>query len=443
MNRRSLLAVGLLARCRRRAPRRPSRPTWSSTAAHGGGIVAAVSAARAAVIGPEDPPPGIEAATELSVAADFPGGSARVESIDQVSRTIRLVPAEHPGRGWACWWSLRVDGIRPGETIALDVGGGHFARPDRTTVSLDQQTWSHTAPGERRGDRIVYRQRVDAARAWFAWGTPFTLADAAALVERAARAGPHASAFELCRSREGHPVPALRIGRAEVPEAGRLAVWVQARQHAWESGSSWVARGLVEWLVSDDPRAARLREAATVVIVPIMDVDNVRRGAGGKDQPPHDHNRDWSDAPHWPEVRAAIEQLTALDAAGRLALFVDLHNPAPGDREPFFYVPPKELMTARGREAQRAFLEAAAAEIRGPLRFRGETRASDAAYDPGWARISGNWVKAHLREPVVAVCLETPWNMPASTAENYLQVGRELGLAIERYLQEPDGPGRP
>ena len=100
-------------------------------------------------------------------------------------------------------------------------------------------------------------------------------------------------------------------------------------------------------------------------------------------------------------------------------------------------------MTARGPEAQRAFLEAAAAEIRGPLRISGRTRTSDAAYDPGWARISGNWVKAHTREHVVAVCLETSWNTPASTAENYLRVGRELGLAIARHLQETGRTGRP
>ena len=43
----------------------------------------------------------------------------------------------------------------------------------------------------------------------------------------------------------------------------------------------------------------------------------------------------------------------------------------------------------------------------------------------------------------MAVCLETAWNTPASTAENYLRVGRELGLAIARYLQEPGPAGRP
>ena len=39
----------------------------------------------------------------------------------------------------------------------------------------------------------------------------------------------------------------------------RYGVWIQARQHAWETGGSWVSRGLIEWLVSDDPRAETLR----------------------------------------------------------------------------------------------------------------------------------------------------------------------------------------
>ena len=70
-----------------------------------GDDASAKEASRPAAIGQEDRPPRVEVATELRVATDFPGGSARVESIDQDSRTIRLVPAEHPGRGWACWWS--------------------------------------------------------------------------------------------------------------------------------------------------------------------------------------------------------------------------------------------------------------------------------------------------------------------------------------------------
>ena len=70
----------------------------------------------------------------------------------------------------------------------------------------------------------------------------------------------------------------------------------------------------MEWLVSDDPRAETLRKAAKIYVVPIMDIDNVAIGAGGKDQKPHDHNRDWSDQPHWHSVAAAQEHGVVVNA---------------------------------------------------------------------------------------------------------------------------------
>jgi hypothetical protein len=372
---------------------------------------------------------------ELRVIADFPGGSARVERIDPATRTIRVLPATHPGRGWDCWWYFKVEGLSPGETVTLDVGGGVWATPDRAAVSADGKSWRQTPPGERHEkERIRYRVEAPGSEAWFAWGPPFVLADAREAVGAAVRACPDgARAFELCRSREGRSVPAARVGPAG---QAREAVWIQARQHAWESGGSWVARGFLEWLASDDARARALKARAEVVVVPIMDVDNVERGAGGKEQKPQDHNRDWSEDPHWPEVRAAQAELSRWIGEGRLALFVDLHNPGARNLEPYFYVSPRDLLAEEGRAALEVFLAAARAEITGPLRFTGHVEASGAKYDPRWERISKNWVTRRCGGLVRAVTLETAWNTPHSTAEGYRRVGRELGLAVERYLRE-------
>jgi murein tripeptide amidase MpaA len=124
---------------------------------------------------------------------------------------------------------------------------------------------------------------------------------------------------------------------------------LQARQHAWESGASWVCRGLAEWLAGDDPRARHLREKCEIYIVPIMDIDNTATGNGGKEALPQDHNRDWTDQPHHAEVAAAQKHLRRLSEQGRLALFVDLHNPGPSDKQPFFYVCPDETLVKVGR----------------------------------------------------------------------------------------------
>ncbi len=383
-----------------------------------------------------EPPSKKPSSNPLTVTSDFPGGSAQVQAIDQQARLLRVVPAAHPDRGWACWWYFKVSGIRPGETLTLDIGDGGWATPDRAFISTDGHTWQQTQPGERTGQRIVYRQRIDAAEAYFAWGPPFTPDDAGQLARLAADKCPQVMAIELCKSREGRATPALRLDApADVRQP--LGIVVVARQHAWEVGSSWVCRGFVEWLVSDDPRAESLRQRTRALIVPVMDVDNVTIGAGGKEQKPQDHNRDWTEHPYFPAVAAVQAQLKQMDAAGQLELFVDLHDPAPSDVHPFFFISPRGLLLSEaGAVNVERFLQGARLEMTGPLSFQGETRESGPSYDSNWPQIGKNWVTKNTRPSVVAVTLEVPWNTPHSTSDGYKQVGRELGQAIERYLRK-------
>jgi murein tripeptide amidase MpaA len=302
-------------------------------------------------------------------------------------------------------------------------------------VSTDQRVWQQTAAGQRRNGRIEYCHRVDAETAWFAWGPPFTLEDAASLVDETATDVAEAESFVLARTRGGHRIPALRLDPTS-SENAPFGVWVQARQHAWESGSSWVARGLVEWLVSSDPQAAALRMKTRFVIVPIMDVDNVVLGAGGKNQSPHDHNRDWTASPHWPAVAAAIQEIQKLDQQQCLDVFIDLHNPGASDHRPFFYVPPNSLLADQAQRNLHRFLEAASQEISGPFALAERQRESGPGYDNRWQAISKNWVAVHTQPHVVAVTLETSWNTPHSTTRGYRRVGQQLGQALEVYLSQ-------
>ena len=387
------------------------------------------------------------ARAELVVTADFEGGSAVVESIDQATGIIRMSPSAPKDRGWACWWYVKVSGITPGQTITIDLGhntqyrlpGGNrlstmWATPQRATFSVDGVTWKHTTPGKRKDDRISYAQVIDAKEAWFAWGPPFTPSDAGKFVEQIAAKSAAATAFELCKTGEGRPVPALLI-HEKSDEPARYGIWINARQHAWESGSSWVCAGLTEWLVSDDERAKSLRKQADIIIVPIMDIDNTAVGAGGKEQLPQDHNRDWSEQPHHASVKAAQEKIVAMHKAGRFDLFLDLHNPAPRDAQPFYFVAPDELLTEVGKANLKRFVDAAKSEITGPMKLADKTRASGANYDRNWKRISKNWVQEQTGPHVVSVTLETTWDSPHGTVDGYKTVGRQQGLAIERYFR--------
>ena len=386
----------------------------------------------------------------LTVVADFEGASVEVLDIDEESRTISFMPGGDPARGWPCWWYFRIDGIEPGETITLRLRGSTaalenqrplssvWALPKQATYSIDRRTWQHTDEGQFEGEWITYTIAPEAESMFVAWGPPFTPTMATEFVQQMSELSSSATAAELCESREGRSVPMLSVSEGDRPTDERFGIWVQARQHAWESGSSWVARGFVEWLLSDDADAAWLRQQAEIYIVPIVDVDNTATGNGGKNELPHDHNRDWSESPHFNETLAAQRIVGELIDAGRMDVFLDLHNPAPGDPT-FFYILPSDLLeepmiSLRNRFIELAYERISRAEPRIPM--SSQPKETGPSYHPLWERISATWVSLHGNPHTMSICLETGWNHSNSTTSGYRAVGASLAQTVQAYLVE-------
>jgi hypothetical protein len=389
---------------------------------------------------------------QLRISSGFPGGSARVLGIDPTNNSVRITPAGDPDRGWPCWWYFRLDGVDTNQPVVLEVVANQsmvqtdnpgqkrklsadWSLPAQAAFSTDGTTWEHTAPGERHDNRSVYRINTASSTLWLAWGPPFTLKDADQLIQRACNLCPYARSFVLARTREGRPVPGLRVSQPGAAAGQRFSVWIQARQHAWESGSSWVGRGFIEWLVSKDPTAESLRQKADIVFIPIVDVDSVERGQGGKKQVPHDQNEDWGNAPWFPEVRVGMEKLSALAKAGRLDLFLDLHNPGAGDRTIMFYIPPVPLLFPERVTNEDAFLKIVQEQMTGPILYTGKIGPCGKTYDPAVDKSVDAWVAAQSGPQVVSLTLETPWNISASTSSGYLKTGEQLGRCIDLYLR--------
>jgi hypothetical protein len=394
-------------------------------------------------------------AEPLTVSTDFEGGSAREVEIDQATRTITFMPGGDPTRGWPCWWYLRVEGITPGEKITLRLRGStatvpkkgsplqkplnpSWAMPSQATFSTDGRSWQHTEKGQREQEYMIYTFQPDAKSVYVAWGPPYTPKTAAAFVKATADKSPHATATELCRSRQDRAVPMLHVMEGDRPREKRFGVWIQARQHAWESGSSWVAQGFGEWLLGHNEEAAWLRQHAEIYLVPIMDVDNTATGNGGKDAEPQDHNRDWSDEPHWNEIKAAQKMVGKLIEEGRMDVFVDLHNPAPGDPT-FFYILPSDLLGEPKVTLRNRFMDIAYGRIsrlKPLVPMSSKPKPTGPSYHPLWRQISATWVSLHGNPETVSVCLETIWNSPRSTTEGYRSVGGALAASVREYLAE-------
>lgn len=385
----------------------------------------------------------------LTVETNFEGASAADVKIDETARSISFMPAGDPMRGWPCWWYFRVSDLKADDTLTLRLHGStaqmpraepkaplapSWAMPDQATYSIDGQTWLHTEPGARDGEWMIYTLKPGAPSVFVAWGPPYTPKTAEEFVRAMSGKSPHAKATELCKSRGGMAVPMLHVMEGGLPAEKRFGVWVEARQHAWESGSSWVAQGFAEWLLGDDADAAWLRQHAEICLVPVMDVDNTAAGNGGKDELPQDHNRDWSEQPYWNEVAAAQRMIGEWVKQGRMDVFLDLHNPAPGDKKTFFYALPADLVKQPMLGLRDQFIKLATERINEVLPMLDTPKFDGPAYHPLWRQMSGTWASMNGNAHTVGLCLETSWNTPKSTTEGYRAVGARLASAVRACL---------
>lgn len=91
---------------------------------------------------------------------------------------------------------------------------------------------------------------------------------------------------------QGRTIPVLTLGE------GRTRFVVLAGQHASEHSGVWASKGIVDFLLSSSPEAARLRKAFTFSIVPMLNPDGnvLGRSGAGAEQFDHNNSLDFSGA---------------------------------------------------------------------------------------------------------------------------------------------------
>ena len=236
-----------------------------------------------------------------------------------------------------------------------------------------------------------------------------------------------------------HNIEASRSASlARLPKPPKIELAAPAKAAVAQDWEVDAARAFAGVSVVSNPDAAWLRQHAEIFLIPIMDIDNTATGNGGKDAQPQDHNRDWSPEPHWNEVMAAQRAVSGLIKEGRMDVFLDLHNPAPGDPT-FFYILNDELLKEPMIKMRDRFIHIAygrISKIKPLIPMSNKPKTTGASYHPLWRQISANWVCMNGNPHTVSLCLETIWNYKNSTTEGYRAVGANLAASVREYLAE-------
>jgi hypothetical protein len=292
-------------------------------------------------------PPQEAAAPPITFNRNFEGASlGKVEVIN--ATTFRCnVEGQQDARGHnrqTSWFYFRVDNAM-GRDVTLtlcdfvgeynDKPGAVAMGPDIVPVfSTDGKTWQPFPDAAAAWDDVkkeltlTFKPEADAV--YVAHIPPYTPADLARLLRDVDRS-PAARVEAIGKSVQGRDLSMVTVTEPATPDAQKKVIWLQARQHAWEAGTSWVMDGALRFAISDDAAAVKLRQTTVMKFTPMVDVDGAAGGKVRFNGNGFDVNR------HWPSVDLrSKEWLTrspeiwytkkAIVGAGRIDLMVNMHN---------------------------------------------------------------------------------------------------------------------
>jgi len=359
--------------------------------------------------------------TSSSVAADseevtfstaFEGGSiGRIEKVNEATFRVHVLgQQDERGRNRAAtWYCFRMDHVQGRElTITLtdfvaeynDVPGScPMNEKIRPAMSEDGQNWIHaedmTWDNEKKEATVRLKPQRDSV--WLATQAMYPHSRFVALVEEL-KSLPHVRVEAIGKSVQGRDLILITVTDFTERDADKKTLWLQARQHAWEGGTSYVAEGAIRFAVSDKPEARALRKNNICIFTPMVAVDGCAMGLPRFNVHGYDPNRHWDEVnlrdkrylELMPEVwyfKKAI--LNHVARGGRIDLMLNMHNTETGE-----YVATQatdEASLAKMNVMYDRLLSATSFDPSPPQKLRTSERASG----------NTNWLYQEARIPVM------------------------------------------
>jgi hypothetical protein len=336
------------------------------------------------------------AQAQLSINANFDHGSLQSWSGDL--NDINLVGRTNYFDAWRWMYfqATGVQGAKPTFTITQNFAGDstpgpHELRDQEFVYSYDNEHWSffdNNALLATNTDKFRFSNSTPFTQnqVWIAYAIPYSYAKSVAHTQTVLAspwAAPTVSANAsgvIGQTRAGtddigRSIPALNLYAYRItdpstdsPSVPKRKVGLSTGLHAGETLGTYTLEGLIDWLISDDPRAAKLRKTTEFFVYPVLNPSG--RYAGLNRTTVSNINRDpnglwnenlWS-ANSYQDIRvtgqAMINDVSSTPGGG-LDAFIDFHSTVPDYANPtglpndFGFVDAADSNTDWWLEAQR------------------------------------------------------------------------------------------
>lgn len=291
---------------------------------------------------------------DITFSTAFEGGSmGRIEKLGEANFRVH-VQGQQDERGRnraATWYCFRMDHVRGRDlTVTLtDFVGEYNDRPGscpmndkiRPALSEDGRNWGHATEmtWDNEAKEATLRLRPTSDSIWLATQPLYPHSRFLALIDEI-KQSPYARVEVIGKSVLGRDLMLVTVSDFSRPDDDKQTIWLQARQHAWEGGTSYVAEGALRFALSDSPAAAALRAQNVCIFTPMVAVDGCALGLPRFNVHGFDPNRHWDEVnlrdkrflELMPEVwyfKKAI--LGHLARGGRIDLMLNLHNTETGE----------------------------------------------------------------------------------------------------------------
>ncbi len=257
----------------------------------------------------------------IKISSDFDHGNIDCLDVSDAGN-IRLNIKPDGKADFFQWFNFRVEGAA-GAALTMNILNANASsyvagwRDYRAVASYDGETWFRIDTTFD-GQTLTIEHTPDADTIQYAYFGAYPTTRYRECIARVKQSS-LVKAKVLGETLDGQAIDYLRLGE------GAYQLWVIARQHPGEPMGSWWVEGFLDRLTDENDETAKaLRTAATLHVVPCMNLDGVRRGHLRTNAAGIDLNRAWQNTSmdKSPEVFLVREEMrkTGVD------FFLDAHG---------------------------------------------------------------------------------------------------------------------